>query len=254
MKRYKAYCFDLDGTVYRGDEPILEAVEFVNKLTRSGINPFFVTNNASKTPAQLLAKLTSYGIKTSESQIMTSAIAASLFIKEQHPDARVYMIGEAGLHDALVSQELNLVEKDADVFVMGIDRDITYEKLARACVEVRNGAKFIATNSDKVFPTERGLIPGNGSFVALIEAATDVKALYIGKPQPHLLEAIMVKHGFTKEEMVMIGDNYTTDILAGINFGIDTVHVNTGVTSAEQVKQESAGPTYYLEDLSQWKI
>lgn len=254
MKRYKAYCFDLDGTVYRGDEPIIEAVEFVNKLQRMGIDPFFVTNNASKTAAQQMAKLKSYGIDTSESQIMTSAIAAAFFIKEQYPDARVYMIGEIGLREALETQGIELVEDDADVVVMGIDREITYEKLARACIEVRNGAKFIATNSDKVFPTERGLIPGNGSFVSLIEAATDVKALYIGKPQSHMLEAIMEKHGFRKDEMVMIGDNYTTDILAGIQFGIDTVHVNTGVTPTELVKSESAEPTYLLENLSHWTI
>jgi len=137
---------------------------------------------------------------------------------------------------------------------MGIDREITYEKLARACIEVRNGAKFIATNSDRVFPTERGLVPGNGSFVAMVESATNVNALYIGKPQGHMLEAIMNKHGFSKDEMVMIGDNYTTDILAGINFGIDTVHVNTGVTPTDQVKAESAGPTFYFDSLREWEI
>lgn len=252
MKDYKAYCFDLDGTVYRGDKPIEEAVEFIQRLRRQGINPFFVTNNASKTPEQLLEKLKSYGIETSKSQIMTSAIAASIFIEEKYPNARVYMIGETGLREALLERNIRLVDDDADIFVMGIDRDITYEKLARACIEVRKGAKFIATNSDLVFPTERGLIPGNGSFAALIEAATGMDALFIGKPHAHMLEAIMVKNGFSKEEMVMIGDNYTTDILAGINFGIDTVHVNTGVTPAEQVRAESAGPTYYLESLADW--
>lgn len=254
MKRYLAYCLDLDGTVYRGNEPIPEAVDFVNRLQSKGIEPFFVTNNASKTPGQFKEKLKSHGIEAAESRIMTSAMASAIFISEQYPDSRVHMIGEAGLKIALESRGIHLVEERADVFIMGIDREITYEKLARAVIEVRNGAKFISTNSDRVLPTERGFVPGNGSFAALIEAATGVQPLFIGKPHPHMLEAIMMQHGFKKEEMVMIGDNYSTDILAGINFGIDAVHVNTGVTPTEQVMAESAQPALLLQTLADWEL
>ena len=118
---------------------------------------------------------------------------------------------------------------------MGIDREITYAKLADACLAIRAGAHFIATNSDHAFPTERGIVPGNGSFVKLMELSTGKSPVFVGKPEAHMLSFIQLKNGFKKDEMVMIGDNYDTDILAGIRFGIDTVHVEGGVTSKEEV-------------------
>ena len=121
-----------------------------------------------------------------------------------------------------------------DVVIMGIDRDITYAKLADACLAIR-GAHFIATNSDKAFPTERGLVPGNGSFAKLMENATGISPVFIGKPEAYMLEFIQQENGYLKEEMIMIGDNYDTDIQAGIRFGIDTLHVAGGVTSLEEV-------------------
>ena len=249
MKTYKAYCIDLDGTVYRGKEPILETVQFVQRLQQKNIEPFFVTNNASQTPDQVMAKLKGFGIEAKRSHIMTSAIAAAKYIVLHYPGVSVSMIGERGLREALLENGVKIVESSQDVLVMGIDRNITYDKLAQACLDIRNGAVFISTNSDCAFPTERGLMPGNGAFTALVQTSTGIEPIFIGKPQGQMLEIIQREHQFAKEDMVMIGDNYDTDILAGIRFGIDTIHVNTGVTTTAEALSKLPTPTITLENL-----
>ena len=254
MKNYKAYCLDLDGTVYRGTEVVPEAAEFVSKLQSKGIEPFFVTNNASMTQAQLNAKLAKFSIQTDNQQIISSAIAAAKYISRWYPNKSVYMIGSDGLNEALKQEGIVQVEENADVVVMGIDPSITYEKLAVACLEVRKGAVFLSTNRDLAFPSERGLLPGNGAFTTLVAASTGTEPVYIGKPEGHMLDAILYEHSFKKEEMVMIGDNYDTDILAGIHFGIDTAHVNTGVTPMEAVLEKETQPTHLFENLGFWEI
>lgn len=254
MKSYKAYCIDLDGTVYRGKEPIPEAVSFVSRLQQKGIEPFFVTNNASMTQQQLKQKLERFGVSAQQNHIMSSAIAAAKYIKRWYPGKSVYMIGSDGLEQALKQEGINRVEKDADVVLMGIDPSIDYEKLAQACLDVRNGAAFLSTNRDLAFPTERGFFPGNGAFTTLVAASTNVDPVYIGKPEKHMLDAILHEFGYDKSEMVMVGDNYDTDILAGIHIGVDTVHVNTGVTPMEEVLTKEQQPTYMIEDFSFWEI
>lgn len=252
MKEYKAYCLDLDGTVYRGIEAVPGAAEFVAKLQRQGIEPFFVTNNASMTQLQLKAKLAGFGIQTAEQQIMSSAIAAAKYIRRWYPGKNVYMVGTDALGQALSQEGIDCVAEDADIVLMGIDPKINFEKLAVACLEIRKGAIFLSTNRDLAFPSERGLIPGNGAFTALVSASTGIDPVFIGKPEVHMLEAIMHEHDFKSGDMVMIGDNYDTDITAGLRFGIDTVHVNTGVTPMEDVLEKELQPTHLIEDLSVW--
>lgn len=249
MKNYKAYCLDLDGTVYRGIEAVPESAAFVSRLQEKGIEPFYVTNNASMTQQQLADKLAHFGINAPHSHIMSSAIAAAKYIKHWYPGKNVYMIGSDGLGEALAQEGIKRVAEDADIVLMGIDRNINYEKLATACLEIRKGAIFLSTNRDLAFPSEKGLVPGNGAFTTLVAASTGVEPVYIGKPEMHMLEAIQLEFGYDKSEMVMIGDNYDTDIQAGIRFGIDTVHVNTGVTLMEDVLEKEVKPTYAIEDL-----
>lgn len=252
MDRYKAICLDLDGTVYRGIEPIPEAVSFIAKMQQKGLDPYFITNNSSMTRLQFQDKLASFGIQAAADRIMTSAIAAAKYCKEHYAGASVMMIGEEGLEDALVSEGIQLTNEAPDVVIMGIDRGVTYAKLADACLAIRAGAHFIATNSDKAFPTEKGLVPGNGSFVKLMETATGKLPIFVGKPESHMLEFIQQAHGYRKEEMIMVGDNYDTDIQAGIRFGIDTLHVAGGVTSLEEVLTKEQQPTYHLQTLLEW--
>ncbi|MER2079309.1 TIGR01457 family HAD-type hydrolase [Psychrobacillus psychrotolerans] len=252
MLNYKAYFIDLDGTVYRGKTPIPEAVKFIHYLQTNGNQPFFVTNNSSMTQQQLQEKLAIMDIQVDTEHIISSSIAAANYINEFMPGKEVFMIGELGLEDALKSRDISITTGMADVVVLGIDRHINYEKLATACLSVRAGATFLSTNSDHAFPSEIGFLPGNGAFTKLVEHSTGVEPIYMGKPQPFMLEFMQKKYGFSKEEMVMIGDNYQTDILTGIHMGIDTVHVNSGVDSTAEVKLQAEQPTYFLESLSEW--
>ncbi|MGB6406662.1 MAG: TIGR01457 family HAD-type hydrolase [Planococcus donghaensis] len=253
-KTYRAYCLDLDGTVYRGTEVVEEAAEFIERLQQQEIEPFYITNNASKTQQQLQDKLAEFGIVAKKERIMSSAIAAAKYIKRWYPGKKVYMIGSDGLDQALRQEGLERVEEEADIVLIGLDRSITYDKLATACLEVRKGAVFLSTNKDLAFPSEKGFLPGNGAITRLVSASTGIDPVFIGKPEIHMLETIQHETGFEKSEMVMIGDNYDTDIQAGIRFGIDTIHVNTGVSSTETVMEKEQPPTHTVENLSYWEI
>lgn len=136
--------------------------------------------------------------------------------------------------------------------IVGLDRNVTYEKLAVACLAIRNGAKFISTNADIAIPTERGLMPGNGSLTALIETSTQVKPTFIGKPEPIITEQALKVLGTKKGETIMVGDNYDTDILAGISAGLDTLLVHTGVTTPEKLTEYKKQPTYTIDSLAEW--
>lgn len=254
IKKYKVYCFDLDGTVYHGTKGVPEAVSFIKGLRRNGVEPYYITNNSSATLVQVQEKLASFGITTCADYIMTSAIATAKYCKEMYPGTTVQMIGEDGLKEAFQAEGITIVHENADVVVMGIDHDITYEKLAVASLAIRAGAKFIATNGDKAIPTERGLLPGNGSLVKLVEYTTGVTPVIIGKPETYMLGYIQERSGAEKEAMIMIGDNYDTDILGGIRFGIDTVHLDGGVTSHVEVTKKDNQPTHLLATFDDWRI
>ena len=135
---------------------------------------------------------------------------------------------------------------------MGIDRSINYEKLAIACLAVRNGAMFISTNGDIAIPTERGLLPGNGSLTSVVAVSTQTKPIFIGKPEKIIMEQALEVLGVPKEETLMIGDNYDTDIMAGMNAGIDTLLVHTGVTTKEMLQTYERRPTYVVDSLKEW--
>ncbi len=251
---YKAICLDLDGTVYRGTEPIQEATDFIARLQLNGIEPYFITNNSSMTREQQQVKLQSFGIRAQLDRIITSAVVTATYCSTNFPNASVQVIGEDGIKEALAREGLTITEENPAVVVMGIDRGVNYAKLATDCIAIREGATFIATNADLVFPSEKGLVPGNGSFVKLMESATGVQPIIIGKPETSMLELIQQQGGYSKDEMVMVGDNYDTDILAGIRFGIDTVHVETGVTSQSVVAAKLQKPTYQYKTFKEWMI
>ncbi|MFG6117011.1 TIGR01457 family HAD-type hydrolase [Halobacillus sp. MO56] len=252
MKNYQAYLIDLDGTMYRGSERIEAASDFVKKLNEKKLPHLFVTNNSSRRPEQVAAKLTHMDIPAVKEQVYTTSMATAQYIKDQHPGADVYAIGEEGLLTALKEAGLNLVEDNADYVVIGIDRGITYEKLATACLNVRNGAVFLSTNGDVAIPTEQGMLPGNGSLTSVVTVSTGVEPVFIGKPEPIIMEQAMQTLGYDKNEVLMVGDNYNTDIKAGMNAGIDTLMVFTGVTSKEDLKSYNEQPTYTIDSLETW--
>ncbi|MDX8365935.1 TIGR01457 family HAD-type hydrolase [Cytobacillus sp. IB215665] len=252
LKKYEGYLIDLDGTMYRGKDKIDAASDFVKKLYNNNIPYLFVTNNSSRTPAQVAQKLRDFDIPATEEQVFTTSMATANYISEQKEHASAYVIGEEGIQTALTDQGIELKDNKPDFVVVGIDRSINYEKLALGCLAVRDGATFISTNGDIAIPTERGLLPGNGSLTSVITVSTQVDPIFIGKPEKIIVDQALKVLGVAKENTLMVGDNYDTDILAGMNAGMDTLLVHTGVTTKELLKGYKQQPTHVINTLEEW--
>ena len=164
------------------------------------------------------------------------------------------MIGEPGLIDPILAAGYVWEEENPDYVVVGLDNDVTYEKFVKATLAIQKGATFIGTNPDKNIPTERGLLPGAGSVIAMVEASTQQKAIYIGKPEAIIMEKAVEILGMEKADVLMVGDNYTTDILAGINNGIDSLLVLSGFTQKSDVPMLPVPPTYLVDSLDEWSF
>lgn len=256
MKSYRLWILDLDGTMYKGQEKIEQAPLFIEKLKKENQHYLFLTNNSSKTPQEVVQHLALFGIDTQADKVYTTSVATADFITQHKNEPHVYMIGEKGLRVSLEQAGCHLVDEESqlascDYVVVGIDRELTYEKLARATLAVRQGAIFIATNGDKALPTERGLLPGNGSIVSVIEQATGVKATCIGKPEALMVDLILAETKCAQSEVIMVGDNYETDIQAGIRAGVDTAIVFTGFTQKKDLQKVDVLPTYQWDSLSE---
>lgn len=252
MKKYKGYLVDLDGTMYKGAQKIRGASEFVEHLKSKNVPFMFLTNNSSKTVEQISEKLNDLGVKAKPDQVYTSSLATAEYIKSEQEDARVFVIGEEGLLHAIKHEGLELVEDYADYVVIGIDRDINYEKLAKACLQVRAGATLISTNGDIAIPTERGMMPGNGALTSVISVSTGVEPIFVGKPEPLIMKRALKRLGFAETEVLMVGDNYNTDIMAGMKAGVDTLMVETGLSTFNEIKDLEHQPTYKCNDLLHW--
>lgn len=252
MKQYKAYLIDLDGTMYKGTDEIDGASQFIDYLNEHQIPHLYVTNNSTKTPDQVADKLHEMNIDATPDEIVTSALATADYISEQSPGASIYMLGGEGLHSALT--EAGLVVKNdenVDYVVIGLDENVTYEKLAIATLAVRKGATFISTNPDVSIPKERGFLPGNGAITSVVSVSTGVQPQFIGKPETIIMNKSLELLQLNKEEVAMVGDLYDTDIMSGINVGIDTIHVQTGVTTLEEIQTKDIPPTYSFKDLNE---
>lgn len=250
---YKGYLIDLDGTIYLGKSPIPAAKGFVEELQRRQLPFLFVTNNTTKSPLTVVNRLANeFDIHVNEAQVYTASLATIDFMKDDNKGNKVYVIGEAGLIDLILSAGFQWDEENPDYVVVGLDSQVTYEKLTIATLAIHRGATFIGTNPDKNIPTERGLEPGAGSLISLLETSTRVKPIFIGKPEAVIMEKSLERIGLTKEEVIMVGDNYETDILSGINNGIDSLLVLSGFTPKEAVATLPVAPTYVLNSLEEW--
>lgn len=252
MKQYKAYLIDLDGTMYMGTDEIDGATQFIDYLNKEQIPHLFVTNNSTKTPEQVVEKLREMNIDGKAEEVVTSALATAEVIAEEKPGATVYMIGGSGLKTALTEAGLKVIDDEhVDYVVIGLDDTVTYDKLATATLAVRNGAKFISTNPDVSIPKERGFLPGNGAITSVVSVSTGVTPLFVGKPQTTIMNKALEILDLDKSEVAMVGDLYDTDIMSGINVGMDTIHVQTGVTSLEEIQTKDVPPTYSFKDLNE---
>ena len=250
IKDYKLYLIDLDGTIYNGEKKIRYAKEFVEYLNDKNIDYLFLTNNSTKEPKDVAEHLKKFDIKTSEEHVFTSSDATKIYL-ESKDYKNLYVIGEAGVKNTLSSFSQKDTEEDVEAVVVGLDRKLTYEKLAIATKAILNGAELVGTNPDTLLPTAHGFVPSNGGQIKYLEYATSTTATIIGKPSNIIMESAIKLFNYRKDEIVMVGDNYETDIMSGINSGIDTIHVQTGVTSFEELKDKEKKPTYSIENLYQ---
>lgn len=252
VDKYRGYFIDLDGTMYKGTEPIKEAPDFVKKLKEKGTPYLFITNNSTSTPEEVAERLNErFSIPAEPKDIYTSALATADYVSKLE-GKRVYAVGEDGLKQALTDVGCQLVEEDIDHVVVGLDRHLTYEKCEVASLAIQSGSSFIATNKDTNIPTEKGMSPGAGSVIAMIEKASHTKPVFVGKPEPIMIASALDKINLTKEEVLMVGDNYETDIMAGINSDIDTLLVLTGFTKKADLEHKEIQPTYVIDRLDEW--
>jgi 4-nitrophenyl phosphatase len=244
------FLLDLDGVVYTGNTPIPGAPEFFTYLRQTGRRFVCLTNNSTLTAEQYVGKLAGMGIPVEPAQVLTSSQAAALHLKERFgAGARVLAIGEEGLVRALLGAGFRLVQRAPDVVVFGLDRRMTYRRLAEACLAIRAGVPAIATNPDITLPTEQGFMPGNGATIAYVQATTGVTPQVIGKPEPTMLQIAMHLLGTAPEETAIVGDGLLTDIPAGVRAGVTTILVLTGVSNQAHLVASATKPDVVFDDL-----
>ncbi len=244
------FLIDMDGVIYRGSEVIPGAVEFIHRLRSQNIPFLFLTNNSQRTRRDTVTKLQRMGFEVEERHIFTCAMATARFMAQQKPHGTAYVIGEGGLLNALHRNGYSILDHDVDYVVVGEGRTLNLEAIERAVNLVRDGAKLIATNLDPSCPTPNGIRPGCGAFVAMIEAATGVKAFSVGKPSPIMMRAARKELGLTATETVMVGDTMETDILGGVNMGYHTVLVLTGGTSKCDLDAYGFSPSEIVDSIA----
>ncbi|OYT76035.1 MAG: hypothetical protein CFK49_00160 [Armatimonadetes bacterium JP3_11] len=251
--RFDTFVFDLDGVVYRGNQPLPRAIEVLNLLRDSGRQVFFLTNNSGATRQQYAEKLLSMGIEAQPEQFITSAWATALYLQRAlDRGARLFVVGEPGLKQELRAGGFEVVESvEPEIpaaVVVGIDRNFNYERLAQAQYAILNGARFIATNADATYPAEDRLLPGAGAIVAAIATATGHKPRIIGKPNPQILQPYIERGQIRPEQTLLVGDRLDTDIALANLLHIPCALVLTGVSTREDV---ACAP---LEQLPQWVL
>lgn len=252
---YKGYLIDLDGTIYKGKDRIPAGEAFVHELQKRDIPYLFVTNNTTRTPEMVQTMLAEqFDINTPVESIYTASLATVDYMDELNRGKTAYVIGEAGLKTAVREAGYEEDELNPAYVVVGLDTQLTYDKLVTATLAIQKGAVFIGTNPDLNIPTERGLLPGAGTFIALLEKATRVKSIVIGKPEAIIMDKSLERLGVKREEAIVVGDNYLTDIRAGIDNHIATLLVTTGFTKPEEVADLPISPDHVLSSLAEWSF
>lgn len=237
----KALILDMDGVVWKGDAPIGDLPAIFKRIRERGLKFVFATNNGTKTPEEYQKKLAELGVEVDASQVVTSALGVAFMLAQKFPKGtKIFVIGEEGIRAALQEQSFEVLPAEsaaeAQVFVMGIDRSINFSKVAEAALLVRAGIPFYTTNTDRTFPTPRGEIPGNGSWLSVITSATGVEPIVAGKPFPYLMELSLQRLGTQKEDTLIVGDRLETDIAAGQAVGCPTAFVLSGVSTREEAR------------------
>lgn len=252
LRNVRAVLFDMDGVIYVGNQPLPGVQELLDYLDASGRRWLCITNNASNTSQLFADKLAKMGIKAEPNHILGSAEATAAWLGEQVPQkGKVIMLGMEGLRTALLNEGFTLVDDphEAEFAVAGINFNLVYEDVAKVALAVRNGARFVGTNIDPTYPSERGQIPGTGSILAMLEAATSVKPEIVGKPYPGMYQLAMHRVHAQPAETLMVGDRYETDIIGATELGLVTTGVLTGISSRAVFEAGTPPPDFILSGL-----
>ena len=254
LRSATGWIFDMDGVLYRGTETLPGVQDLFDELEHRGIPYMLATNNSMATPAMYVDRLAAMGISVAECTILTSAMATRQYVLDHiGRSAKLHVLGMPALTEQLAEHDgFTIVDPDdetPDAVVVGLDREVTYDKLRKVHKGIQAGAQFIATNADVTLPTEQGLVPGCGALIAAIAASTGRRPVIIGKPEVHLLDAAVTAMGVPAHECVMIGDRLDTDIAAGHAAGMLTVMVLTGVSRREEIASVAIRPDLVFSDL-----
>ena len=247
----KGFICDMDGVIYHGNKVLPGVAEFVQWLHEEKKEYLFLTNNSGYTPKELQQKLARMGLDVSEDHFYTSALATAAFLKNQAPGCSAYVIGEAGLYNALYEAGITMNDVNPDYVVLGEGKSYSLDTITKATNLVLNGAKLIGANSDVSGPIENGISPACGALVAPIEIATGKKAYFCGKPNPLMMRTGLRLLGCHSEEAVIVGDRMDTDIVAGTESGASTVLVLSGVSTMETLKTYAYQPTVVLNGVGE---
>ena len=246
LRNKSAFLCDMDGVIYHGNRLLPGVKEFLQWLRNENKKFLFVTNSSDSSPKELQQKLARLGIDVEEDHFYTSALATGSFLKSQAPGGSAYVIGEAGLINAMYNAGFSMNDIDPDYVVVGESHSYNFDTLVKAVNLVMGGAKLIGTEPDVSGPIDGGIMPGAGALISPIELATGRKAYFIGKPNPLMMRHALKKLGARREETIIIGDRMDTDIIAGIESGIKTVLVLSGVTSETDISRFAFRPHYVL--------
>jgi NagD protein len=247
IRNKKGFICDMDGVIYHGNKLLPGVKDFIDWMNKEDKRFLFLTNSSERTPRELREKLLRLGITVDKSVFYTSALATASFLSHQMPNGNAYIIGEAGLINALYDVGYTMNNIDPDYVIVGESRTYSYEKIEKAVNLVLQGSRLIGTNPDVTGPVEEGIAPATKALVAPIEIATGRTAYFVGKPNPLMMRSALKRLGVPGDQVVIIGDRMDTDIIAGIESELDTCLVLSGITSKADINQYPYRPHFILD-------
>ncbi len=246
----RSLVIDVDGVLWHGRQSLPGVHAFFDFLDGRGIRYVVASNNSARPASDLIERAAQMGAQIDESRVLTSADATAMYLPRiLPPGGRVLLVGGEAIRQALTRAGYHIVDQDAEVVVVGLDLSLTYDKLKRATLEIRRGARFVGTNADKTFPATEGLVPGAGSILAALIAATDVEPIVIGKPAHAMFDLAIEKMRGDRATTAMLGDRLDTDIEGAQHAGLKSILVMTGVTSPEILAHSTLRPDWVFQDL-----
>ncbi|MCD6201876.1 MAG: HAD family hydrolase [Bacteroidales bacterium] len=246
IREKQGFISDMDGVIYHGDRLLPGVKDFVKWLKKEKKHFLFLTNSSERTPRELQEKLHRMGIDVDRNVFYTSALATAQFLSSQHPKGTAFIIGEAGLINAMYNVGYTMNNIDPDYVIVGDTRNYSYEKLEQAVNLVIKGAKLIGTNPDVSGPVENGIAPSTKALISPIELATGKQAYFVGKPNPLMMRIALRRLGVRREDSIIVGDRMDTDIIAGIESEIDTLLVLSGISSVDTIKDFPYKPKFVM--------